>query len=74
MHAVHGALWYRHAVLRLRELGGVQLVEPTGDSGKLGGDNVLGFGIVDFYRMFDIPQFDFVYLDLEGELIRAYKI
>lgn len=80
VHAVHGALWPRQALLSWKDLRGKRTEREksryltdafsmfrTTDVKrilKLGG--FLGFTVADLKDMFDIPSFEVVFLDIEG--------
>lgn len=67
MHAVHGGLWPYQATLRQRSKKGTFLLrESIPDDNSSKHDGILGFSVNNLLGMFDIPAFDFVYLDMEG--------
>lgn len=67
MHAVHGGLWPYQATLRQRsKKGSFLLKESPADHSPSKYDGILGFSVNNLLGMFDIPAFDFVYLDMEG--------
>jgi hypothetical protein len=67
VHAVHGGLWPYQATLRQRsKKGSFLLQESASDHGLGKHDSILGLSVNNLLEMFDIPAFDFVYLDMEG--------
>ncbi len=73
MHAVHGGLWPYHSMLRQRKRKGNRVLEelPPGRGGagvlpRRRQRDILGLSVQNLMAMFDVPAFDFVYLDIEG--------
>ena len=67
MHAVHGGLWPYQATLRQRSKKGSFLLQESKVDHSFGKhDGILGLSVNNLLEMFDIPAFDFVYLDVEG--------
>jgi hypothetical protein len=67
VHAVHGGLWPYQAPLRQRSKKGSFLLQESAADKSFGKhDGILGLSVNNLLGMFDIPAFDFVYLDMEG--------
>ncbi|KAH7624375.1 hypothetical protein Ndes2526B_g00566 [Nannochloris sp. 'desiccata'] len=67
VHAVHGGLWPYQATLRQRSKKGSFLLQESAAGRSFGKhDGILGLSVNNLLGMFDIPAFDFVYLDMEG--------
>jgi hypothetical protein len=64
---VHGGLWPYQATLRQRSKKGSLLLQESAADHSFGKhDGILGLSVNNLLEMFDIPAFDFVYLDVEG--------
>ena len=74
VHAVHAGLWKRRSTLRqVDEKGSLMLAEAKTRKSLRHAHNIKGYSVENLKQMFDIPFFDFVYLDIEGSEAEVFS-
>ena len=65
---MHAGLWPYHATLRQRTKLGTSILQESeaAKDGRRAKGDIIGLSVNNLKGMFDIPGFDFVYLDIEG--------